>query len=58
MEKQNKASKSEEFRRAQADFYKYSPVEDYIAPSTEADLTRIQISKSFMPSSEVPGNDR
>lgn len=58
MEESSKKSKSEEFRRAQADFNKYPAIKKFEKPSTKDDLTRIEISKSFMPHSEVPGNDR
>lgn len=53
-------SKYEEFRDSQKPdgFNKYPPVEKYISPSKECDLKRIEISKSFMPHSEMSGNDR
>lgn len=53
-------SKCEQFRNSQipTDFNKYPPVEKYAGPSSEDDLNRIEISKSFMPYSDIPGNDR
>lgn len=53
-------SKYEEFRDSQKPdgFNKYPPVEKYISSSKECDLKRIEISRKFMPHSEMPGNDR
>lgn len=60
MENLGKKSRAEQFRNSQkpVDFYKYPPVEGFEKPSSQDDLNRIKISKSFMPYSEIPGNDR